>query len=468
MMPTGIIHESPLPRERMVIMTEYVVEKQREISVSIKADVVVAGAGPSGIVAAIAAARSGAKTVLVEQDFCPGSNITLGPLEAIMTFHDSNSQIIRGIPQEIIDQLKAEGGSPGHVPDTVGYCSTITPFDPEIFKIVVLKMLKQANVKLIFGAMLAGVIKDGNTVQGIVIESKSGRQAILAKQFIDCTGDGDLCALAGAQYETGRPQDGMTQPMTMLFKMGGVDTQKLREYIGRNISEFKFDKNMPSPLSCEILHLWGFGDILAKGFASGRLSLKRKEMHMITTGRSGEVIVNFTRVDGDGTDAADITDAYVQSMIQANELAAYLKQALPGFENAYILFTGKIGKRETRRIIGKYILKEEDILRQTAFPDTVAKGAFPIDIHQPGSDSMYFELVTKAYNIPFGCLLARDFDNLLMAGRCISVDYKALASVRITASCMATGQAAGVAAALASVSNRNLSQISIKEITDHI
>lgn len=447
---------------------ESIIEKQRETPVWKTADVVVAGAGPAGIVAALAAARSGAGTVLVEQDFCPGSNITLGPLEAIMTFHDSASRIIEGIPQEIINRLVAAGGSPGHVPDTVGYCSTITPFDPEVFKAVVLEMLEQAHVSMLFGTLTAGVLKDGGKVRGVLTESKSGRRAILGSQFIDCTGDGDLCAMAGARYEMGRPQDGMTQPMTMLFKMGGVDTRKFREYVGRHPSEFRFDKKMPSPPDRGILHLWGFGELLEKGFASGRLSLRRKEMHMITTDREGEVILNFTRVDGDGTDAKAISGAYVRAMGQAKELADYFKEALPGFEHAYILFTGKIGKRETRRILGKYVLTEEDILHQTDFPDTVARGAFPIDIHQPGGDSMYYEMVTKAYNIPLRCLQARGFSNLWMAGRCISVDYKALASVRITASCMATGQAAGAAAALASASQKDGSQISVREITENI
>jgi hypothetical protein len=447
---------------------EYINEAERKTKVLTEVDVVVAGAGPSGIVAAIAAARNGAKTVLIEQDFCIGSNITLGPLEAIMTFHDSSSQIVNGIPQEIIDQMKAEGGTSGHVKDTVGYCSTITPFDPEVFKTAVLEMLKKANVQMFLQTMLVGVIKEKSNIKGILIENKSGRQAILARQFIDCTGDGDLCVLAGEKFEMGRAQDGMTQPMTLLFKMGGVDVPLLKDYIRQNMTQFKFDKNLESPLDFKILHLWGFGDVLAKGFKTGRISLKRCEMHMITTGRENEVIINFSRVDGDGTNADDVTNAYIKSMAQIKELSDYLKDSLPAFKDAYILFTGKVGKRETRRIAGKYVLKGNEILNQTEFFDTVAKGAFPIDIHQPGGGGMYFELVTKAYNIPLRCLLAEHFENLLMAGRCISIDYKALASIRISASCMATGQAAGVTAALASVSNRNLLQVPIQEILDCI
>lgn len=447
---------------------DLIVEKQRETKIRMRTDVVVVGGGPAGITAAIASARQGVETVLIEKDFCLGSNITLGPLEAIMTFHDSTSQIIQGIPQEIIDLVKEKGGSPGHVPDTVGYCSTITPFDPEIFKAAVLELLEGAGVTLLLQTMLVDVVREGGRVKGVIVESKSGREAILASQFVDCSGDGDLCVRAGADFEAGRPQDGLMQPMTLLFKMGGVDVSALREYVGDHLSQFKLSQSEDSPLNCDILHLWGFGDLLSKGFQCGSLSLKRRELHMITTGRSGEVIINFTRADGDGTDAGDVTAAYLKTMRQAQELSRYLQRYLPPFRNAYILFTGKVGVRETRRILGKYLLKENDVLNQTEFPDTVAHGAFPIDIHQPGSDSLSFEMVTKAYSIPLRCLTVKNFDNLLVAGRCISVDSKALASVRISASCMATGQAAGVTAALAAKQKKDPLGISVEEIVGQL
>lgn len=447
---------------------DYIIEEPRKTRVMMKADVVVVGAGPSGINAAIAAARNGAKTVLIERDFCLGSNMTLGPLEAIMTFHDTSSQIIKGIPQEIIDNMKVAEGSPGHIADTVGYCSTITPFDAEIFKAVVLDMLAKAKVQLLLQTMLVNVVKDGSEIKGVIVENKSGRQVIMGTQFIDCSGDGVLCFLAGAEFDIGRPQDGMTQPMTLLFKMGGVNEDKLIEYINENKSQFKFAENIKPPVMSDILHLWGFGDILIKGYEMGYLSLKRYELHMITTRRKGEVIINFTRADGDGTKAEEVTNAYIKTFKQAFELSDYLKKVLPAFKESYILTTGRVGIRETRRIIGKYVMTEEDILNQTKFFDAVAQGAFPIDIHQPGNGGMYFEMVTKAYNIPLRCLMAKDFDNLFMAGRCISVTYKALASLRISATCMAMGQAVGTVAALAAVSNRKTSQISIEEILDKI
>lgn len=447
---------------------EYMIEKERRTPVAYEVDVVVVGGGPAGITAAVAAARGGAKTILIEQNYCLGSNLTLGPLEAIMTFHDTVSQVITGIPQEIVDRMVKRGGSFGHVPDSVGYCATITPFDPEVFKAVVLEMLQEEKVTLLLQTMFVGAVTEGGRVKAVLVENKSGRQSILAKQFIDCSGDGDLCAAAGAEFRAGRPLDGKMQPMTLLFKMGGVDIPGLRSYVRSNPAQFKLGRNLESPEEFEILHLWGFGDLLARGYEEGYLSLKRRELHMITTGRKGEVIVNFTRADGDGTNAADVTEAYVRTLGQAHELAAYFRKELPPFRNSYLLFTGKVGVRETRRVLGNYVLTEQDVLDQTEFTDTVARGAFPIDIHQPGGDSLSFKMVTKAYNIPLRCLEAKGFGNLLMAGRCISIDSKALASVRISASCMATGQAAGKSAALAAGAGKGPSAIPVKESMDKI
>jgi hypothetical protein len=425
-----------------------------------KSDVVIVGGGPAGLIAAIAASKNGADVTLIEKNPYIGGQIVNGPLEAIMTFHDSNKQVIKGIPQEFITKLKKRKGSPGHVKDDVGYCKSITPVDPEIMKLVALEILEEYNINVLLDTIMVKSIKIKDDIQFIIVENKSGRFAIKGRFFIDCSGDGDLFKFVGAEYNKGREKDGLIQPMTLLFRVSNIDKKLLIEYVDNNKDQFILKKSI-SKNEENILHLWGFLKILKEGYLNKNLSLERKELHMATMVKGNEAVINYTRVNGDGTKAKDITKAQIIATKQAHEFVEYFKSKVPGFHNSYISYSGRIGIRETRRLKGNYILKKQDIIQNKIFEDVIAKGAFPIDIHQPDNSSLNIRHIKRAYNIPYRCLITDKINNLLVAGRCISVTHDVLGSTRISATCMATGQAAGTSAAICVKKNTNPNNIKV-------
>jgi len=436
-------------------------------------DVLVVGGGPAGFAAAIGAARAGAKTVLIEAGPAVLANVTQGPLEAIMTFHDSTSQVIKGVAQEFIDRCTLLGGSTGHITDTTGYSSTITPFSPEIAKLAAYEMIEEAGVSLYLQTSAEDCLREEGAISLVMAKSRTERFALIAKNYVDCTGDGDLAYLAGCSFEKG-DENGKLQPMTSLMRLGGVDYKGLINYVCENKKDFKFfDERIFEEWLIEgrtneqrPLHLWGFGSVLKKGHDEGCLSLKRNEMHIITGFNDNEAIINFTRYDGDGTSVIDRTQAQVATVKQAYELYVWLRKTVAPFKDSWLVSIGTVGIREGRRIKGKYHLTKDDIIAGRTFADSVAKGAFPIDIHKPGSDSMESIVIRQSYSIPMGCLISNDIRNLYMGGRCISCSHEAQASVRITATAMATGQASGIMAALASKYNSpnyNLEYTTVKE-----
>ncbi len=448
---------------------------QKEVPLLGGFDVAVAGGGPAGFAAAIAASRSGASTVLLEAMPTVLANITSGPLEAIMTFHDAESAVVKGIAQELIDLCVSMGGSSGHVPDTVGYCKTITPFSPEIAKVAAFEMLRNAGITLLLQTPVSDTVIEGKSLRYVIAQSRSSRLAIEAKAFIDCTGDGDLAFAAGCEFEKG-DEDGRLQPMTSLVHMGGVDYGKLLDYVVKNKSDFRlyeeqsFDDCVRSAGKgvYKPLHLWGFQDMLERGFREGRLSLRRNEMHLMTGFYGSEAILNFTRCDGDGTNAVERTQAQMSTVKQAYEIYIWLKETIPAFADSYFVSIGTVGIREGRRIKGRYCLTEKDVIEGKLFPDTIAKGAFPIDIHKPGGTSLECIRLNQSYTIPMSSLISSEVDNLLMGGRCICCTHKAQASVRITATSMATGQAAGVIAAMKALSGKPLAELNYGEVRKNL
>jgi hypothetical protein len=417
---------------------------------TIEADIVVCGGGPAGVNAAIAAGRSGARTILIERYGFLGGMSTAALVYPWMTYHTvDGNQVIKGIAQEIIDRLMELGASPGHVRDTVGFTRTITPFHPEVYKVLALDMLKEAGVKVLAHSFLHEAEVRDNRIAAVCVATKAGIIRVTGQVFIDTTGDADVAHLAGAPCLSGRDSDSLTQPMTMKFRMRGVDLDKVKQYMLEHRDEFyrktPFDELEQLPLSGVL----GF----YKHWKEADLPINRDQVLFFTGPEPDEVLVNTTRVQGlNGTDPEDLSLAEELGRKQVLMVAEFMKNHLPGFERASISSVGaQIGIRESRRIQGRYTLQAEDVVAGRRFPDAIARSGYPIDIHDPSGKGVTaaWPQGDGAYDIPYGCLVANGIENLLVGGRCISTSHEALATTRLTPSCMATGQAAGTAAGIA-------------------
>jgi hypothetical protein len=446
------------------------VEPERKVPVIARPQVLVAGGGPAGIGAAIAAARNGADVMLVERYGFVGGNLTVAMVNPMFTFHDvEGRQVIRGIPGEVVERLIAKTASPGHVTDLTFDNASMSPFDPVGMKLVLLEMLREAGVRLLLHSVFSDATTDGNgRVTGVIVENKSGRQAIVPDYVIDCTADADIAARVGAPFVKGREEDGAMQPVTLFFRIAGVDVDGLKAWMKRNRHLLKDSPTDEEIDAQQALAFLGMKEIVKEAMARGEYpgdAAPRILMYQLP--RDGQFAVNCTRLQGiDGTSAEDLTRAELETRRQAWEITEFMKKYIGGFENAYILDTGvQVGVRETRRIIGDYTMTEEDVLRGRAFPDGIACGTFAVDIHPPEGEEQIFTGSGKAvYEIPYRSLLPRGFDNLLVAGRSISATHIAFGSARVMATAMAIGQGAGTAAAVAARTGCKTREVDVAEV----
>ncbi|QNK59373.1 FAD-dependent oxidoreductase [Paenibacillus sp. PAMC21692] len=414
-----------------------------------KYDVAVLGGGPAGITAAISAARSGAKTILIERYGFLGGMSTAAMVYPWMTFHAaSGEQVIKGLAQEIVDRLMALGASPGHLRDTIGFTHTLTPYNPEVYKVLACDMLAEAGADILLHTSVIEVETEGDRIGAIKLYGKNGIRDLKAKVYVDATGDGDVAYMAGAPWEKGN-DNGKLQPMTMKFRMRGVDLQAIKQYMKSNPSEF-YEKSLISEL--DRLPLTGIMGFYSK-WREARLPILRDGLLFFSGPGEDEVLINTSRVSGlDPTNSEDLTKAEIEGRKQVLELEAFLQQSIPGFERASVSAVGtQIGVRETRRMIGQYVLSGQDVLSARKFTDVIARSGYPIDIHNPEGKGVTANFIREggAYDIPYRSIVPLQTANLLLAGRCISTSHEAQATTRLTPSCMAIGQAAGTAAALA-------------------
>ena len=411
-------------------------------------DVLVVGGGPAGLTAALAAAGDGLKVGLVESRSFIGGNLTIG-LPILGFLGQKGNQIIQGLPQKFIDRLRAQDAASEHRPCPLHV--SITLIEPEAVKTVALAMLVEAGVEVLFYTFSADVIMDGNRIRGIITESKNGREAILGKVVIDCTGDADVAFRAGVPCEQGNAHGGM-QPPTLMFCLAGVDTDKLRLSIAHEPRTYLTDF-IPAEYFGQNRQfiVVGLRELIARARAERHLNIPNERTIIITGLRAGEAWLNMTRVAGvDGTDARSLTRGEIEARRQMADIITYLKHYVPGFEQAYFTKTAPfLGIRETRRIVGQYVLTQDDVLQCRKFDDAIAVASYPIDIHRPGDEGCTLIWCGDCYDIPYRTLVPTRVDNLLVAGRCISTTHEAMASIRVMATCMALGEAAGRAARLA-------------------
>ncbi len=445
----------------------------RNAAVLAGTDVLVVGAGPSGIGAAVGAAEAGARVVLAERYGYPGGCATAALVMPLMSYHTqhpaprqagaetlfptdhglSGGPVVAGVLTRLVDRLVARRGAIPPSPAT-GY---VVPFDPEVFKLVAFDLLDESGVEYLLHASASGV--SGNPyVDGVVFETKSGPAVINARCTVDCTGDADITAYAGGRYIIGRERDGAAGPMTLMFRMVGFDRARFMDYVRANPAEW--------------YGVHGLWELIREATLRGELDLKREDILLFGTPHEGEVCINSTRVSGVfGTDVCGLTHAEREGRRQMEQIAAFLQKYVPGFQNAYVVQSGAtIGVRGSRRIIGGYTLTLHDVLEARKFDDVIARGAYPVDIHNPAGPGTFMRRLPpgESYDIPLRCLLPTGVDNLCVAGKCISATYEAHSSIRAMPICVATGQAAGVCAALAARSGCSPHAVNFKAVQSEL
>jgi hypothetical protein len=429
-------------------------------------DVIVVGAGMSGVVSAVTAARRGARTLLVESSGLIGGLITGGRLTK------PTGIVQPGVYRELIDRAARHGGADSGVQRS--YWGAYTGvFDPEVMQRAIIEALDDGGAELLLFASVTDIVTRDGQVAGVVVATKRGSETVTAKTVIDATGDGDVAVLAGATYGIGREGDGITQPMTSYFRILNVDFPTLAAYCQKNpgdISELVLPEDDQAGNEPYALKFFMTG--LAQRIEQARRDgfdwiVPRNTITMKAGLLPGEINVNVTRVHGDALDPWVRTAAVLQIRRQAYCAFDFLKKYVDGFADAVLLDIAPVlGVRETRRIDGDYQLTEQDVTDEARFDDAIGLCNAPIDIHEPGGNKALMQSVGAGYGIPYRTMLPAGIEGLLTVGRCISADHVAFGSTRNTPACALTAQAGGIAAAMAASEGVPPRKVSARDIQD--
>ncbi|WP_409340758.1 FAD-dependent oxidoreductase [Paenibacillus sp. MBLB4367] len=397
---------------------------QRHVDVHASADVVVIGGGPAGTAAAISASRCGKTVILLEQSGQLGGMGTLGNVSIFMPIGN-----VTGIYREMIAEVLAE-----YLPDH--HDESISPqYSPFVLRYYLNEKMKKENVRVYYHAEFVGAVSEGNRLKAVIVSTREGLKAFEANQFIDCTGDARVAIDAGVPYSSGRETDGLTQPMTLMFMMQNTG-KPVKSILPEGCYAYETVSDLPQ----------------------GRRLFWEKN-------KDGTLLVNMSRVKGNGAKIEDINYAETEALKQVFSIVYYLQKN--GFETyALAHIAGQVGVRETNQIQGLYTLTEHDVEGGTRFDDVVAQTNYEIDIHSPDGKGTTDERHVSGYDIPYRCMVSGTLENLLVAGRAISATHVAMSSMRVQPTCYALGQASGIAASIAMNDSCSVKDVSIAALHD--
>ena len=427
------------------------------VPIADRVDVLVCGGGVAGIAAAVSAARAGAKTLLIERAGFLGGTATGSAMGLIVV----PASALTGFPREFFSRLAREQGAA---------LGEVVPWDIEAYKLAAMDLLLESGADVLLYTMVSQPLVADKRIEGVIVENKSGRQAILANVVIDTTGDGDVAARAGVAFVKGREHDGAMRPATVMGRIGNVDLRRFKAYIDAHPQDCsRDDGRRVIDLAQGIVRIDGFFSVVEKAKRTGLMDPASPVNYLRFSGVNAPahadralLICNSTRVYGvDGTNAADITRAEIEGRRQLRDILRTCRALLPGFEDSILIDTSAyLGIRETRRIKGRYTLRYADVAGGTRFPDSVAVMTSvdygTAEVHGPdhghegsAGDEWARKLALKLmrFEFPLGCMLPEDFSNLVVAGRCASVTHDVDKFSRNMAPTGLMGQAAGAFAA---------------------
>jgi hypothetical protein len=425
-------------------------------------DVVVLGGGAAGVAAAAAAGKNGMRTLLVEAGPMLGGELLSGmSIDGVLNAR--GEWVIGGIARELFDECKDMDGFIGPLHDHRLICYVCC--DPEVMKIAVVRVIDRYKVTPLLYTLAEDVVTDGNRITGVMLVNKGGRTLVTADYFLDCSGDGDVAAMAGAPFEVS-DKSGELQPLSLMFRMGNVENEPLLEFARKHPENLALGEsdyirgNRTDEELAEAIYRQGQPCVFFKG--NGPLiqqAIRDEEMFptaliMIqpTSAARKEVCVNATRVAYNilGTDCAAVSKTLPELMEQVWTTTRFMKKRVPGFQHAtFAAIAPRVGIRETRRVMGEHVLTGDEVINGRKHKDVVAKGAQHVDIHQDGTKQVRIPIANGgSYDIPWGCLVPKKLANVMIAGRCLSATREAMGTARTMGPCMAMGQAVGTAAAL--------------------
>ncbi len=448
-----------------------------------KTDVLVCGGGTAGTIAAIAAARTGAATLLVDQAGSVGGMAATG-MSFLGVSDASGRRALGGVGAELFRRLERQDAAFSDRFDI--QLASVTSADPLALQQMLVRMLLEAGVQTLLHTFCVEPLVERGQLHGVLLANKAGLEAALAAVVIDATGDADIAARSGARFVLGRGPDGLMQPVTRIFRVGDVDLPAVFAFLRAHPEEMSLPDRWEGGadygadiLAAPAVVIDAFPGLIADARSAGDWTVPRDRIGIETGPVPGTVTINATRVhDVDGTDPDALSRAEIETQRQTFEVFQFLRRRVPGFQHARLLGAAHaVGVRETRHVLGAYVLSLDDVLAGRSFPDTVARGAYPVDLHDlaPGAQvlgesvaggGVTLRRIERAYGIPLRCLVPVGVRGLLVAGRAISATHEAAGSVRGQAVCMATGHAAGTIAAVASRRAQSPDEVDVGAVQD--